>query len=52
MIKFHTNLFNNFCSNKSNFAKFTLIKLRQIYREVAVIPADDVCKITWKTVEK
>ena len=49
--KFHNNLFNNFCSNKSNFAKFTLIKLRQIYREVAVITADVACKTTWKTVE-
>ena len=47
----HTNPFNNFCSNKSNFAKFTLIKLRQIYREVAVIPADGACKTTWKTVK-
>ena len=32
-------------------AKFTLIKLRQIYREVAVIPADGACKTTWKTVK-
>ena len=34
-----------------NFAKITLIKLRQIYREVAVIPADGACKTTWKTVK-
>ena len=27
------------------------MKLRQIYRAVAVIPADGACKITWKTVE-
>ena len=27
------------------------IKLRQIYRQVAVISADGACKITWKTVE-
>ena len=40
-----------FCSNKSNFAKFTLIKLRQIYREDAVITADGACKTTSKTVE-
>ena len=33
------------------FAKFTLIKLRQIYREVAVITADVACKTTWETVE-
>ena len=39
------------CRNKSNFEKFTLIKLRQIYRAVAVIPADGACKSTWKTVE-
>ena len=25
------------------------MKLRQIYRAVAVIPADGACKITWKT---
>ena len=25
--------------------------LRQIYRAVAVIPADGACKITWKTVK-
>ena len=25
------------------------MKLRQIYRAVAVIPADRACKITWKT---
>ena len=48
---FHNNLFNNFCSNKSNFAKFALIKLRQIYREVAVITADVAYKTTWETVE-
>ena len=42
-IKFHTDLINNFSSTKS--------KLRQIYREVAVIPADGACKIRWKTVE-
>ena len=42
-IKFHTNLMNN-------FLKY-LIKLRQISREVAVIPADGACKLTWKTVE-
>ena len=35
----------------SNFAKFTLIKLRQIYREDAVITADVAYKTTWKTVE-
>ena len=40
-----------FCSNKSNFAKFTLITLRQIYREVAVITADVAYKTTWETVE-
>ena len=40
-----------FRSNKSNFAKFTVIKLRQIYREVAVITADVSYKTTWKTVE-
>ena len=28
-----------------------LIKLCQIYREIAVIPGDGSCKITWKTVE-
>ena len=39
------------CRNKSNFEKLTLIKLRQIYRAVAVIPADGACKSTWKTVE-
>ena len=27
------------------------MKLRQIYRAVAVIPADGACKITWKTVK-
>ena len=48
---FTTISFNNFCSNKSNFAKFTLIKLRQIYREVAVITADVAYKTTWETVE-
>ena len=42
-IKFHTDLINNFWSTKSNF--------RQIYREVAVIPADGACKIAWKTIE-
>ena len=47
--------FNN---TQSNFTPISLItfalniKLRQIYREVAVIPADGVSKITWKTVEK
>ena len=46
-----TPISNNFRSNKSNFAKFTLIKLRQIYREVAVITADVAYKTTWKTVE-
>ena len=46
--------FNN---NQSNFTPISLItfaviiKLRQIYRAVAVIPADGACKITWKTVE-
>ena len=44
--KFHNNLFNNCCSIKSNFVKFTLIKLRQIYREVAVITADVAYKTT------
>ena len=34
-----------------NFAKFTLIKLCQIYREVAVITADAACKTRWKMVE-
>ena len=27
------------------------MKLRQIYRAVAVIPADGACKITWETVK-
>ena len=27
------------------------MKLHQIYRAVAVIPADGACKITWKTVK-
>ena len=27
------------------------MKLRQIYRAVAVIPADGACKITWKKVK-
>ena len=46
--------FNN---NQSNFTSISLItfaviiKLRQIYRAVAVIPADGACKTTWKTVE-
>ena len=46
--------FNN---TQSNFTPISLItfavinQLRQIYRAVAVIPADGACKITWKTVE-
>ena len=43
LIIFHTDLINNFWSTKSNSAKFN--------REVAVIPADGACKITWETVE-
>ena len=46
--------FNN---TQSNFTPISLItfavinKLRQIYREVAVITANVACKTTWKTVE-
>ena len=47
------------CNNtQSNFTPISLITfavikltLRQIYRAVAVIPADGACKIIWKTVE-
>ena len=46
--------FNN---TQSNFTPISLItsaiinQIRQIYRAVAVMPADGACKITWKTVE-
>ena len=46
--------FKNIQSNFTLISLITfevLIKLRQINREVAVIPADGDCKITWKTVE-
>ena len=46
--------FNNTQSNFNPISLITfavLIKLRQIYREVAVIPADGACKTTWETVE-
>ena len=46
-----------FNDTQSNFKPISLItfaliiKLRQIYREVAVITANVACKTTWKTVE-
>ena len=46
--------FTNIQSNFTLISLITfevLIKLCQIHREVAVIPADGACKITWKTVE-
>ena len=46
--------FNNTQSNFTQISSIifaVIIKLRQIYRAVAVIPADGACKITWKTVE-
>ena len=46
--------FTNIQSNFTLISLITfevLIKLRQIYSEVAVIPADGDCKFTWETVE-
>ena len=46
--------FNNTQSNFTQISLITfavIIQLRQIYRAIAVIPADGACKITWKTVE-
>ena len=46
--------FKNIQSNFTLISLITfevLIKLRQISRAVAVIPADGACKFTWKTVE-
>ena len=47
----------NFKNTQSNFTLISLItfefliKLRQIYRALAVIPGDSACKITWETDE-